>query len=91
MVIKCPSHVAFGSSECWAPSSNNITPAEDEPDDVDFDNEDMVPTDDTSEVEDKAEDWEYDKLFVGQCIRGLNENGWFNGVVVYYSRLHVFF
>ena len=58
---------------------------------MDFDNEDMVPTDDTSEVEDKAEDWEYDNLFVGQCVRGLYENGWFNGVVIYYSRLHVFF
>ena len=51
----------------------------------------MVPTDDTSEVEDKAEDWEYDNLFVGQCVRGLYENGWFNGVVIYYSRLHVLF
>ena len=58
---------------------------------MDFDNEDMVPTDDTSEVEDKAEDWEYDNHFVGHCVRGLYENGWFNGVVVYYSRLNVFF
>ena len=32
------------------PSSNDITPAEDEPDNEDFDNEDMVPTDDTSEL-----------------------------------------
>ena len=32
------------------PYSNDITTAENEPDNVDFDNEDMVPTDDTSEL-----------------------------------------
>ena len=51
------------------PSLNEITPAEDEPDDVDFDNEDMVPTDDTGEMEDKAEDWECDNPFVGRHVR----------------------
>ena len=38
------------------PSSNDIKPAEDEPDDVDFNNEDMLPTDDTSELEDGSRD-----------------------------------
>lgn len=41
------------------PFLNGITPV------VDFDNEDMMPTDDTSILEDKAEDREYDNLFVG--------------------------
>ena len=35
-------------------SSNDIIPAEDEPDDVNFDNVDMVPTDDTGELEDRG-------------------------------------
>ena len=47
------------------PFLNGITSVEDEPDEVDFDNEDMMPTDDTSILEDKAEDREYDNLFVG--------------------------
>ena len=32
------------------PSLNEFTPTEDDPDDVDFDNEDMVTTDDTGEL-----------------------------------------
>ena len=67
-------------------SSNDITPTEDEPDDVGFDNEDMVPTDDTGELEDKEEDREYDNHFVGRRVRGLYENEWFDGVVVYYNK-----
>ena len=69
------------------PSSNDITPAEDEPDNVDFDNVDMVPTDDTGELEDKAEDREYDNPFVGRRVREYYENGWFDSVVVYYTTL----
>ena len=68
------------------PSSNDITPAEDEPDDVDFNNEYMVATNDTSELEDKAKDQEYDNPFIGRCVRGLYENGWFDGVVVHYNK-----
>ena len=68
------------------PFLNGITPVEDEPDEVDFDNEDMMPTDDTSILEDKAEDREYDNLFVGWCVRGLYENGWVDGVVIYYNK-----
>ena len=69
------------------PSSNDITPAEDEPDDVDSNNEDMVPTDDTCELDDKAEDQEYNNPSVGHCVRGLNENESFDDVVVYYNKL----
>ena len=54
---------------------------------MDFDNEDMVPTDDTSELEDKAEDWEYDNPFSWWCVRELCDNGWFDGVEVYYNKL----
>ena len=57
------------------PSLNEFTPTEDDPDDVDFDNEDMATTDDTGELEDKAEHWEYDNPFVGRRIR-----------VVYYNK-----
>ena len=58
------------------PSSNDITSAEDEPDDVDFDNEDMMPTDDTSELEDKAEDLEFDNPSVVRRVKRLYENRW---------------
>ena len=54
---------------------------------MDFDNEDMVPTDDNSELEDKAEDWEYDNPFSWWCVRELCDNGWFDGVEVYYNKL----
>ena len=47
------------------PSSNDIKPAEDEPDDVDFNNEDMLPTDDTSELEDGSRDIVKDQDFDG--------------------------
>lgn len=47
------------------PFLNGITPAENEPDEVGFDNEDMMPTDDTSILEEKAEDREYDNPLVG--------------------------
>ena len=47
----------------------------------------MVPTDDTSELEDKAEDWEYDNPFNWWCVRELCDNGWFDGVEVYYNKL----
>ena len=67
------------------PSSNDITPAEDGPDDVDFKNEDMVSTDDTGELEDKAGDWEYDNPFVGRHLRGLYENRWLVEYVIHYS------
>ena len=80
-----PSYVALDPSNAEL-SSNDITPTEDEPDDVDFDNEDMVPTDDTGELEDKEEDREYDNPFAGRRVRGLYENEWFDGVVVYYNK-----
>ena len=69
------------------PSSNDITPAEDEPDDVDPNNKDMVPTDDTCELDNKAEDWEYDNPSVGRCVRELYENESFDDVVIYYNKL----
>ena len=68
------------------PSSNDMTPADDEPDDVDFDNEDIMPTDDTSELVDKAEDLEFDNPFVVWRVKGLYEHGWFVGVIVYYNK-----
>ena len=69
------------------PSSNDITPAQDEPDDVDSNNEGMVPTDDTCELDNKAEDWEYNNPSVGHCVRGLNEDESFDDVLVYYKKL----
>ena len=70
------------------PSTNTVTPADKEPDDVDYDDQDMVPSDDTVEpLEDNEADRELNHPWVGRRVRGLYENGWFEGEIKYFNKV----